>query len=245
MPFDAKEWQTLRNTHYNGPVWPHIVNDDHVCSRIWRLNDLVLIDAEERNLGLRNQIMACMALWGKIEQIWPKMTYNGPINVVVAIYDKLWPYLCLHYQFLPTPSLSGRFDHIAIKIPSKCKLARNGPHWYNMTCSREVCPFMAIFDASQLNLVNFEELKLNWPRMSFNDKEWQIMYNTCSNGPVWRHLVNCDNVCSIIWSMNYLVSIEADVRNVGFRYQVIQVLHSDARLNKYGLKWHIMVQYMF
>jgi len=31
---DAKEWQTLHNTASNGPVSPHLVNGDHIWSRI-------------------------------------------------------------------------------------------------------------------------------------------------------------------------------------------------------------------
>jgi len=54
-------------------VWPHLVNGDHVCSRIWSMNDLVHIEAEVKNLGLRYQVMAAMAFSGKIEQIWPKV----------------------------------------------------------------------------------------------------------------------------------------------------------------------------
>jgi len=34
MTFDAKEWQTLLNAASNGPVWPHLVNGDHIWSRI-------------------------------------------------------------------------------------------------------------------------------------------------------------------------------------------------------------------
>jgi len=63
------------------------------------MNDLVRIEAEVRNLALRYQIMAGMALSGKVEQIWPRVAYNGPIHILVARYDNFWPYLCLHYQF--------------------------------------------------------------------------------------------------------------------------------------------------
>jgi len=92
MPFDAKDWQILHNTASNGPVWPHLGNSDHVWSRIWTMNYLVHIEAEVRNLGIRHQIMAGMALWGKFQQIWPKVAYNGPIYVLVAGFDKFWLY---------------------------------------------------------------------------------------------------------------------------------------------------------
>jgi len=138
------------------------------------MNDLVHIETEVRNLGLKYQNMAGMAFWGKIGEIRPKVAYNSPIYVLVVRYDKFWPYLCLHYQFWPFSILSGMFDHIAIKMPS---------------CSNEVCLFIATFDAAQLIRVNFEELSLNWLRMSFDAKEWQTLHNTACNGPVWPHLV--------------------------------------------------------
>jgi len=125
IPSDTKEWRTLHYKASNGPVWPHLVNGDHVWSRIWSMNDLVHIEADVRILGLRYQVMAGKAIWGKTARIWPKVSSNGPMYVLVARYDKFCPYLCLHYQFWRISTLSGRFDHIVIKIPSKCRLARN------------------------------------------------------------------------------------------------------------------------
>jgi len=61
------------------------------------VNDIVHIEEEVRNLDLRYQVMADMALWGMMEQVWPKVGYNGPIYVLVSRYDKLWPYLYLYY----------------------------------------------------------------------------------------------------------------------------------------------------
>jgi len=90
--FDAKLWQTLHNTASNDPVWPHLVNDDHVWSRIWNMNDLVHIEAEVRNLDLRYHVMSNMVHWGKIEQIWPKVVYNAPIYVLMARYDNFCSY---------------------------------------------------------------------------------------------------------------------------------------------------------
>jgi len=69
MLSDAKEWQTLRNPASNGPVWPHLDNVEQACYRLWSINDFVHIEAEVRNRGLRYQVMAGIALWGKIEQI--------------------------------------------------------------------------------------------------------------------------------------------------------------------------------
>jgi len=169
------------------------------------MNDLIHIEAEVRNLGLRYQVPAGMALWGKIEQIWSKVAYNDPLYVLVVRYIN--------------SSHMDRFDHIALKMPSKFKLARNGPKGYNLTSCSEVCPFMATFDAAQLVLANFEELSLNWLRLSFDTKEWQTLHKTNCNGPIWPHLVNGDHVWSRVWSMNDIVHIEAEVHNLGLRYQ--------------------------
>jgi len=117
MSFDDKWWQTLHNTVSNGPVWPHFVNGDHVWSSMLSMNDLVLIEAEVRNLGLIYQIMADMARWGKIKQIWPKVAYNGAIFIIVFRYDRLGPYLSLYYLFCAILALSFRFDPIAFKVP--------------------------------------------------------------------------------------------------------------------------------
>jgi len=56
------------------------------------MNDLVHIEAEVRILGLRYQIMAGMERRGEIEHIWPKMAYNGTVNVLMARYDKFQRY---------------------------------------------------------------------------------------------------------------------------------------------------------
>jgi len=56
---------------------------------------------------------------------------------------------------------------------------------------------MATFHAAQLIPVNFEELSVNWLRMSFDAKEWQTLHNTACNIPAW-HLVNGDHVSSTI-----------------------------------------------
>jgi len=130
MSFDVKVWQTLHNTASNCTVWPLLVNGDHVWSRIWNMNHFLQIEAEVRFLGLRCQVMACMARWGNIEQIWPKVAYNSTIYVLVARYDKFWPYQCLHYQFSSISTLSGWFDHITNMKPSKGKLAKNGMSIY-------------------------------------------------------------------------------------------------------------------
>jgi len=51
-----------------------------------------------------------------------------------------------------------------------------------MVHSDTICPvvamyvhIMATFDAAQVILVNFEELILNWLRMSFDAKVWQLL----------------------------------------------------------------------
>jgi len=45
-------------------------------------------------------------------------------------------------------------------------------------------------------------------------------------------------------SMNEIVHIETELRNLGLTYQVMAGM-AETRLNKFGLKWLIIVQYMF
>jgi len=80
---------------------------------------------------------------------------------------------------------------------------------------------MAIFHSAQLIQVNFAELSLNWLHMSFDENDLHTLHNTASNDPVRPHLVNGDHLWSKVWSMNDLVLIEAKVRNLGLRYQVM------------------------
>jgi len=106
-------------------------------------------------------------------------------------------------------------------MASKCKLATNGPQWYNMSCYCEVCPFMATFVAAELIVVNFEELIRNWLRKSFDDRDIRTFHNSASNSPVCHPLVNDDLVCSRVWSMNALVHIGPEEWNLGLVYQVM------------------------
>jgi len=143
----------------NSPEWPVKVNSDQRWFRIPSMNELDNIKKELRNLGQVYQIVAYMVLLDKIGQIrckWHIMVQN-----MFQCRDMIYlPYLCLHYKFWQISTLSARFDHIATKMSSKCKLARNGPQWYNMSRCTEVWPFIATFDAAQLIVVNFEELNL-------------------------------------------------------------------------------------
>jgi len=56
---------------------------------------------------------------------------------------------------------------------------------------------------------------------------------------------NADHVWSRICSMNDLVDIKAEVRNVGFRYQVMSDMACEARLYKFSLKWHRKIHHIF
>jgi len=79
--------------------------------------------------------------------------------------------------------------------------------------------------------------------MPSDAKERETLHNTASNGPVCHHLVNGDHVCSRIRSMNDLVHIEAEMKTSVLDIRLWQVWHCVAGLNKFSLKWHIMVQY--
>jgi len=128
----------------NGPIWPAVGIGRQLVKNI-KFGRFFHIEAEVRVFGLRFQVMASMAIWGKIVHIWPKLAYNVQIYLLVARYDNFWTYQFLHYQFWPTSALLGRFDYIAIKMPSKGKLARNGPQWYYMSCYIEVFPYIHIW----------------------------------------------------------------------------------------------------
>jgi len=142
MSLDVNECQIMHNTASNGPVWPDLVNGDQVRSRIWGTNDLVLIEAELRNLG---QVMAGMSLWGKIAQIWPKVAYNDLLYVLMSRYDKFWPYLCLYYQFWPIWHIRSCLIIFWWKCQVIAKMAKNDLYWYYMSCCSKVCPFMTTF----------------------------------------------------------------------------------------------------
>jgi hypothetical protein len=55
----------------------------------------------------------------KIDQIWSKAAYNGPIFVIVSRYDRLGPYLARSYLFEAILALSMMFDGIAMKETGK------------------------------------------------------------------------------------------------------------------------------
>jgi len=116
---DDNEWQTLHNMALICLVLSVLVNSDQVWSIISSMNDLVHIKAELRNLGLTYQVMACMAHWDKIGQIWSNVAYNGPIFVIVSRYDRLGSYLSLYFLLWAILALSVRIDHMAIKVPGK------------------------------------------------------------------------------------------------------------------------------
>jgi len=54
-----------------------------------------------------------------IGQICSKVAYNGPLLVTLSRYDRLGPYLSLHYLFRAALALSVMIDHITIKEPRK------------------------------------------------------------------------------------------------------------------------------
>jgi len=103
----------------SGPVWPVAGNGGHLWSKISSLNGLVHFKAELRDLGLVYQVIAWTALWDKIGQISFKVSYNGPVFVTVSRYDRLVPYLSLHYLFWAVLALYVMFVHCKFKVPGK------------------------------------------------------------------------------------------------------------------------------
>jgi len=83
------------------------------------LSELAHFKVELRYLGLVYQVIACTALWDKIGQISSKVSCNGPVFVTVSWYDRLGPYMSLHYLFWAVLARSVMLDHITIKEPRK------------------------------------------------------------------------------------------------------------------------------
>jgi len=109
-----------------GPVWTVLGNGGRLWSRISSLNELVHFKAELWVLGLVFQVIACMALRDKIGRIWSSVAYNGPVFVIVSRYDRLRPYLSLHYVFWAALALSVRLEHNKIKVSGK---SESGQKW--------------------------------------------------------------------------------------------------------------------
>jgi len=109
----------LYNMASTDPVLPVEGNGGQQGLWISRLNVLVHLKSELRDLGLVYQVMECNALWDKIGRIWPGVAYNGAVFVKVRRYDRLGPYLSLHYLFRAALSLSVRLEHSKIKVPCK------------------------------------------------------------------------------------------------------------------------------
>jgi len=80
---------------------------------------LVQVKAELRDLGLVYQAMACTALWDKIDQISSKEAYNVPVFDKMSRYDRLGPYMSLHYLFWAVLARSVMFEHFKVKVPGE------------------------------------------------------------------------------------------------------------------------------
>jgi len=83
------------------------------------LRELAHFKVELWYLGVVYQVIACTAISDKIGQISSKVAYNDSAFVAVSRYDRLGPYMSLHYLFPAVLALSVMFDHITIKEPHK------------------------------------------------------------------------------------------------------------------------------
>jgi len=83
------------------------------------------------------------------------------------------------------------FDHIAIKMPSKCNLDRNNQQWYILSCCSDVCPFMTKFESAQLIKVNFEVVSL-YCYVCHTTTKWSRHYI------IWPLMVQYDLIYSIV-----------------------------------------------
>jgi len=68
-------------------------------------------------------------VYGTMRQDWSnliKVTYNGPVFVIVSRYDRLGPYLLLYFLLSAILALSVKFHHFTIKVPGK---RESGQKW--------------------------------------------------------------------------------------------------------------------
>jgi len=119
ITYDASQWYILHNMSSTCPVWPAVGIGGQQWSRISSLNELVHFKAKLRDLGLLYQVMECKALLDKFGQVSSKVEYKGTVFVTVARYDRLGPYLSLHYIFWAVLALSVMFHHITNKEQRK------------------------------------------------------------------------------------------------------------------------------
>jgi len=102
-----------------GPAWPIVGNGNQIWSWMSSLDELVHFKAELRYIGLVYQVIACAALWVKIGRISSKVAYNFPVFVTVSRYDRLGPYLSLHYLLWAVLARYVMFHHITFNEPRK------------------------------------------------------------------------------------------------------------------------------
>jgi len=144
------------------------------------MNDLVHIEAEVRNLGLRYKVMAGMALWVKIVQFgvkwhimvqyifhWRDVRNSGHISACITILD----------QF-------RRFRAGLITLRSICQVCVNCPE---MVHNDTICPVAARY----VHL---------WPHLTQRSSFWSILRNWVLIGYVC--LMTPDSCrCCMIWHL--------------------------------------------
>jgi len=127
MTYVASQWHILHN---NGIYWSRIT-----CFRQWwpaivkNIKFELVRPLQVRIEGPRSILsgLECTALWDMIGRIWSGVAFNGPVFVRVSRYDRLGPYLSLHYfleqfwEFLSCLVIFRSKRHLSAKV------ARNIP----------------------------------------------------------------------------------------------------------------------
>jgi len=57
--------------------------------------------------------------------------------------------------------------------------------------------------------------------MTYDDIEWRTLHNMASTVPVWPVVGKCGQIWSRVPSLNELVHIKAELKDLGVVYQVI------------------------
>jgi len=127
--------------------------------------------------------MECKALWDKIGQISSKVAYNGAVFVTESRYDRLGPYLSLHYLYWAVLALSVMFDYITIQEPRKRE-------------SVQKSSIIIQYEPLQRDMKNYCHI---WHSISNSDQSSTSLPEKATYN-LWRQLVVYTALCGIYWT---------------------------------------------
>jgi len=93
---------------------------------------------------------------------------------------------------------------------------------------------MATVDRVYPILIYFRQVRLKRLRMLYDDNEWHILRNKASTGPVWPDVGNGGQLWWRISSLNELVHVKSELRDLGLVYQAMEC---KALWDKIGRIW--------